>query len=544
MIKSRHGNKGTCRGLQLYLEKKGRALAIDYSPQVGDRARWGSDMDACRKAAGKDDGRKYYHFILSPDPKDHATLDEVRGLATAWAEDNYPGSQWAVVYHDDNARHITHAHVVLNAYDPSTGAKVHRSDRRLQREADSWNALLGKAGLSRLPKIEVGKAKGTKQATKLTQAEKGIRNGGQLPWKDRLRAAIEEAAPKASDIIAFQSALRAMGIGSYTNKRGQLVYVPPDAWHGFPCKDRSLGDGYCKERLMAAFTPDLGAEARAFSARVPARAAMPGLFVPAYKRTSYADLLEGRGPRRGVGAQRLARAIGTVRSQGVRSLSDLDRRLQEARESVDAARASLDVLEGRQAAARQALDRIATLRRFSHVWEQYEGAPGARGRARIKGQYPEAVDACNEAYDFLADRGLYDEASYRGIERAYLEGMSKAGILRQGLEGAESALRALEDARRTVVLVNRQAGLGKAAPAGKGLATKASPGAAAPGRPFTAPPGLLAADRAGDASAQRRQRLRLAADTSRKDRERRAREAASGIGRAREPGAAPKGKER
>jgi hypothetical protein len=65
-------------------------------------------MDETRRAyrndtpCGDRPARTYKHYVISPDPGDAVSLDGLRDLAVAWARDNFPDYEVAIVYHDDN----------------------------------------------------------------------------------------------------------------------------------------------------------------------------------------------------------------------------------------------------------------------------------------------------------------------------------------------------------------------------------------------------------------------------------------------------------
>jgi hypothetical protein len=127
---SGHGSTG---GIRRYLEKDGRALARDlfnlsYDERQAEalgagakeRCEWDAEMDATRRAFGTDrpwrgkPARTFKHFVLSPDPGDRIELPALRELAVAWALKHFGEHEIAIVYHDDNARGIPHAHIVVN----------------------------------------------------------------------------------------------------------------------------------------------------------------------------------------------------------------------------------------------------------------------------------------------------------------------------------------------------------------------------------------------------------------------------------------------
>ena len=127
---SGHGSTG---GIRRYLEKGGRALARDLfnlsyderdAGALGEDAKeacaWDAEMDATRAAFGTDapwrgkPARTFKHFVLSPDPGDSIDLAALRELACSWALKHFGDHEIAIVYHDDNARGIPHAHIVVN----------------------------------------------------------------------------------------------------------------------------------------------------------------------------------------------------------------------------------------------------------------------------------------------------------------------------------------------------------------------------------------------------------------------------------------------
>ena len=91
------------RGVSDYLQKDGRALAVDLynlswdedrdaelDPDLKQDVDWAAEMDLTRIANGNDTpwrgkrARTYMHFIVSPDPKDKVTLSQLRELTRAW----------------------------------------------------------------------------------------------------------------------------------------------------------------------------------------------------------------------------------------------------------------------------------------------------------------------------------------------------------------------------------------------------------------------------------------------------------------------------
>lgn len=131
-----------------YLVKNERALGHDFVniPERHQKT-WARYMDNCRKACGNDEewrGQKavtYRHFIISPSPADHVSLETMRDLAVSWVKSNFSQYQTAITYHQDNTNHIMHAHIIVNNTNIVTGKRLHFTDKETQDLADNLQTL-------------------------------------------------------------------------------------------------------------------------------------------------------------------------------------------------------------------------------------------------------------------------------------------------------------------------------------------------------------------------------------------------------------------
>ena len=146
LLKPIAGHTG-CAGIKRYLEKGGRALgvhvmnfawqeehtfeAVSEAPEGFD---WAAAMDATRHACGNDTpyrgkpARTFKHFVMSPDPQDGLSTEQVAELAQAWAKRHFADFEVAIVLHDDNEGRIPHAHIVVNNTDLVTERRLQTPD--------------------------------------------------------------------------------------------------------------------------------------------------------------------------------------------------------------------------------------------------------------------------------------------------------------------------------------------------------------------------------------------------------------------------------
>lgn len=279
---SGHGATG---GIRRYLEKGGRALARDLfnlsyderdAGALGDEAKeacaWDAEMDATRAAFGTDapwrgkPARTFKHFVLSPDPGDDIDLAALRELACSWALKHFGDHEIAIIYHDDNARGIPHAHIVVNNANLRTGYRMqtqHPED--LNRDLQDMARERGLSGLSndRAPESP-SKARGragaggprSRRSVYLGRAEKEIMRSGGYSWVGDIRARVALAKTTARDEAEFLGILDALGVHVADNsakaRRDDWVFSLAEE----PSKKVSgerLGFVYGKEMLRRRF---------------------------------------------------------------------------------------------------------------------------------------------------------------------------------------------------------------------------------------------------------------------------------------------------
>lgn len=261
----------SCKGVYRYLTKDDRALAADYlNIDVPDRDGvafdWAAVMDDTRSRWRNDTPwggrpcRTYKHYVLSPDPKDHVSLDDLRELAVSWAREHFSDYEVAIVYHDDNAGHIPHAHVVANNTNIVTGRRLQDPDPK---DKHSLQRMAKERGLSDFDSAEKrASARGrvrprTLQTEHVRRAEREIAEKGGYSWVADIRARIRVARSVTRNENEFKGLLKSLGVEVEDNsakaRRRDWVF----SLSGHPTwrvSGESLGLGYGRESLMRGFS--------------------------------------------------------------------------------------------------------------------------------------------------------------------------------------------------------------------------------------------------------------------------------------------------
>lgn len=394
-----------CANVMRYLTRKDRALACDYLnidapvtgyedglPAYGD-VDWAAVMDSTRHRYGNDEPwrgkrvRTYKHYIISPDPRDAIALPALRELATTWTAEHFPDHEVAIVYHDDNAGGIPHAHLVVNNTNLETGGRLQVPDpkslnRSLQRLAEGRGLSafdnVERAGTGSRPEREADgppkrRPPRTLQRVHRSRAEAELSDAGRYSWVADIRARVDVARCTATCEAEFRSTLAQMGVEVYDNspkaRRPDWLYALADK----PTRRVSgekLGLLYSKESLQRrfAYAPSRMAEAD--------RDAVAGI---ARDAIEIGDL---------DGLRRLASAVALVDKLKVRSAGELERAVErgEADPRDPAVREALEAgfLPDRaarpRAAGREAPSAAGPDARRETSWRQQAG--GARQASR------------------------------------------------------------------------------------------------------------------------------------------------------------------
>lgn len=235
-----------------------RALSVDVSDDL-TRRNWARQMDLTRAQYAHDrpprsgKGRTYYHFILSPSLEDACSLSTLRAFSKEWAERNFRHGtrlhEYAIVPHDDNARGVLHAHIVVNATDKGTGHKLHLSNDEVVALGRSAQVIGERYGLRPIRGSDAYTHVGirTRQPIYLTREERELLNKGLPSWKWEIRKAVVDFASLSKDFRDFQRKLQGAGYDVQHSKRTDyLIYQHPN---GRKVKDSHLGSLFYADSL-------------------------------------------------------------------------------------------------------------------------------------------------------------------------------------------------------------------------------------------------------------------------------------------------------
>ena len=345
VLKAINGHGG-CRLIEKYLEKNGRALARDLfnlswddrtmgneDGPARDSVRWAAEMDALRHEEGNDlpyRGRQaitFRHYVLSPSPEDGLSLGQVQEIARAWVARHFADYQVAVVYHDDNASRIPHAHVVVNNTNLVTGKRLHIPDAKaLNRDLQDMAEERGLRFMRDEP-AEGSAPKGprTRQAVYRNRAEERAKAERGYSWVEDVRSRVSVAKALAADEADFVRICAELELNVSDNSehaaRRDWIFSLVDQ-PTLKVSGERLGTVFGKTALSAHF-----ARKAAYRPEAMTQEAAMGIAATAVELNDLADL------------DRLAGCLEACNRVNARSLVDLDRCIERAEARTPAANA-------------------------------------------------------------------------------------------------------------------------------------------------------------------------------------------------------------
>ena len=185
----------------------------------------------------KYDERKYYHFKLSCDRKDHVDAEQTHIFAQELAAILFPDDECVIATHTDTQ--TVHSHIIVNAVNPLTGKKLHFTTGEYTAMKDEANRLGEEMGFSTLDFRKKSKHKRTSE-------EKHIILKGGTSWKEELREVIEEAKQTATTQEEFIAHLKLYGV-EVTRSKSEYSFLHPEKKKAI--RGHKLGEDYTKKEI-------------------------------------------------------------------------------------------------------------------------------------------------------------------------------------------------------------------------------------------------------------------------------------------------------
>ena len=191
----------------------------------------------------------------------------MRELSRAWAIRFFPDNQVAIVYHDDNAKGIPHAHIVVNSSNLMTGNRMHTEhpedlnralqdmarERRLFGLSNQKKSSGNKVDTAQKNKINHPR---TRQNVYLGRQENEIAKTGGYTWVGGIRSRVALAKTMATSESEFFGILDALDVHVADNSRRRVATIRIFSLADEPSKKVSgerLGFTYGKQMLQRRF---------------------------------------------------------------------------------------------------------------------------------------------------------------------------------------------------------------------------------------------------------------------------------------------------
>lgn len=423
MLKTLARKFGGCKQIKDYLARNGRAVTFRSSSIDLDSAGWDGQMDATRQVFGKDTGRKYYHFVISPDPEDGLDAKAVDALACDWVRERYSGYQWVIETHIDNG--IPHAHIVVNSVNPIDGRKIHLDDDDVQADAMELQRICRDYGYTafdnfkftrdedgswyaRTPRPdrrrEVVLQEARPARRHMTDAQRRARYSGKKLWTDAMHDDIESALQGCRTWPALERRLAEKGYRININRRGVLTFYPPEG-KGHPVKGYKLDDSYTVEGLRERLAVRL--EGQRPNVKMCTEDLVPDVVLPPMTFEAVASNNLERSKRIERSAARLAAAadaVNIIRERGYRCYADMAADARRLAAEVDALDARVDALK---LEAEQTAEAIRQVEVYTSCVAQLTARPeGAEALAAWREDNADELREMESIRKWMAERGI------------------------------------------------------------------------------------------------------------------------------------------
>ncbi len=158
--------------------------------------------------------RKTFSIVISPNPKDNPTEEQVLEVTNAVLDHYFESIQGIIVLHKDQGKDssktnpILHAHFYGSIIDPLTGKNIHLSDTDV-RQIRAWADRYAESRFGWKPFAR--EQRNASKRYKRFLMEK-INKRGKTGWMEELRKAVEESLSMSNSLADFYSRLNKRGI--------------------------------------------------------------------------------------------------------------------------------------------------------------------------------------------------------------------------------------------------------------------------------------------------------------------------------------------
>lgn len=505
-LKTISGGSGSCRQVDDYLsfghrsaedheermekylagdKSASRSMAFGHSPGLPDTPfGWHKVMDATRKRFGKDKPpewfekkrksnpglvwRNYYQWVLSPDPRDRASAEEVGQLAQEWCERVWPaeqGWQWIWSVHNDNASGVMHAHIILNAVNASTGLKVQISSEDSDMLDHQAQKIGEEHGMNFFPDladwraaVREGRQAPTIQSVRMSAAERSLRRRGRRSWVAEIRDAIDKSIEKSSDWDEFVEGLEADGFAVEWSRRGIGYRHPDSRGHDKKVLASSLGSNYdefgIRARLGIPVDVVKGETSSRITRRQEHRSQFPSAgYSPRHKGLEEAlrSRITAKSNRCGIGAISAGiKALSVISGDGYSSVTEVEEAFRSQMLKVEAMEQEVHEIESSISIAEDVMERSERIASARARLDELESLPSITQTERIErnsllDQIEDDTAFCKVAFSKVAPE-VSEAESYESEAGAILNRLrDELGDLSVSLDGARADAKSLSE---------------------------------------------------------------------------------------------------
>ena len=428
---------------------------------------------------------KAHHYIISFDPRDRdehgLTPERVQAIGVEFAKKFFAGHQTLIVTHADGHNHSgnLHCHICFNSlrketvpwqpfmersHDAVAGYKHHQTRQLLRYMQAELNKICEREHLytvdfstpaeKKTTDREYWAVKRGQQRLDEARSEGGLFEPDASPTtfetiKDRLRAAIEDAARRAHTEEEFQRIMREEYECNVRSKRGVYSYQIKDREK--PIRGRSLGSLYDRDTILQ----QLGKESLRRDEIPIEFAGLPQIFLIHSDLRLVVDLQtcvkaqQSRAYARKVtisNIQQMADTVSYIQKNGIASVDKLQEAYAQAEEQYAITSKGLEETRSRLKQTNEAIHYLGVY--LSHK-NTYKSFISSHNKGLFRSQHSTEIDEYEEAAKHLKE--IFPDGKYPSIKSL----KEQKAMLQEKRSKQQEALAPYAEQRRTMRIVMR-----------------------------------------------------------------------------------------